>query len=53
MGDRAASHRRQPGFLDPEEAELYRDLLDGTLGLSIRLEQERTSFAAIEQAVAR
>jgi hypothetical protein len=40
-------------LLDPEEAELYRDLLDGTLGLSIRLEQERISFAAIEQALAR
>jgi hypothetical protein len=39
-------------LLDPEEAELYRDLLDGTLGPSIRLEQERISFAAIEQALA-
>jgi hypothetical protein len=38
-------------LLDPEEAELYRDLLDGTLGPSIRLEQERISFAAIEQAL--
>ncbi len=40
-------------LLDPEETELYRDLLDGTLGPSIRLEQERISFAAIEQALAR
>jgi len=40
-------------LLDPEEAELYRDLLDGTLGPSIRLEQERISFAAVEQALAR
>ena len=40
-------------LLDPEEAELYHDLLDGTLGLSIRLEQERISFAAIEQALLR
>jgi hypothetical protein len=39
-------------LLDLEEAELYRDLLDGTLGPSIRLEQERISFAAIEQALA-
>jgi hypothetical protein len=38
-------------LLDPEEAELYRDLLDGTLGPSIRLEQERISFAAIEHAL--
>jgi hypothetical protein len=38
-------------LLDPEEAELYHDLLDGTLGPSIRLEQERISFAAIEQAL--
>jgi len=38
-------------LLDPEEAELYRDLLDGTLGPSIRLEQERVSFAAVEQAL--
>jgi len=40
-------------LLDPEEAELYRDLLDGTLGPSIRLEQERISFAAIEHALGR
>jgi hypothetical protein len=40
-------------LLEPEEAELYQDLLDGTLGLSIRLEQERISFAAIDQALAR
>ncbi len=39
-------------LLDAEEAGLYRDLVDGTLGPSIRLEQERISFAAIEQAVA-
>jgi hypothetical protein len=38
-------------ILDSEEAELYRDLLDGTLGPSIRLEQERISFAAIEHAL--
>jgi hypothetical protein len=39
-------------LLDPDEAELYRDLVDGTLGASVRLEQERISFAAIEQALA-
>jgi hypothetical protein len=38
-------------LLDPEEAELYHDLVDGTLGPSIRLEQERISFAAIGQAL--
>jgi len=39
--------------LDAEEAGLYRDLLDGTLGPSVRLEQERIRFAALEQALAR
>ena len=39
--------------LDAEEADLYRDLLDGTLGPSVRLEQERIRFAALEQALAR
>jgi hypothetical protein len=38
-------------LLDPEETELYRDLLDGTLGSSVRLEQERISFDAIERAL--
>ena len=39
-------------LLDAEEAELYRDLVDGALGPSVRLEQERIRFAAIEQALA-
>ena len=39
-------------LLDAEEAELHRDLVDGTLGPSVRLEQERIRFAAIERAVA-
>ena len=39
-------------LLDTDEAELYRDLVDGTLGPSVRLEQERIRFAAIEQALA-
>ena len=39
-------------LLDAEEAELYRDLVDGTLGPSVRLEQERVAFAAIEQTLA-
>ena len=40
-------------LLDAEEAELYRDLVAGALGPSVRLEQERIRFAAIEQAMAR
>lgn len=39
------------GLLDADEAELYRDLLDGTLGPSVRLEQERIAFAALERAL--
>jgi hypothetical protein len=39
-------------LLDADEADLYRDLVDGTLGRSVRLEQERISFAAIEHALA-
>ena len=39
-------------LLDAEEAELYRDLVEGALGPSVRLEQERIRFAAIEQALA-
>jgi hypothetical protein len=40
-------------MLDADEAELYRDLLDGSLGPSVRLEQERVGFAAIERALSR
>ena len=40
-------------LLDAEEVELYRDLVEGALGPSVRLEQERIRFAAIEQALAR
>ena len=40
-------------LLDAEEMELYRDLMEGALGPSVRLEQERIRFAAIEQALAR
>jgi hypothetical protein len=40
-----------PDLLDPDEASLYRDLADGTLGPSIRLEQERIRFSALEQAL--
>lgn len=37
--------------LDPDEAALYTDLVEDALGKSIRLEQERVSYSAIEQAV--
>ena len=40
-------------LLDAEEVELYRDLVEGALGPSVRLEQERIRFATIQQAVAR
>ncbi len=38
--------------LDAEETALYRDLIADALGPSVRLEQERVRFAAIEQALA-
>jgi hypothetical protein len=34
----------------PDEASLYTDLVEGTMGKSVRLEQERISYAAIQQA---
>jgi hypothetical protein len=37
--------------LTPAELELYADLVGGTLGPAIRLEQERVSFAALKQAL--
>jgi hypothetical protein len=40
-------------LLRPAEAELYRDLVEDTLGRSVRLEQERISYAAIERALQR
>lgn len=36
--------------LVPDEASLYTDLVEGVLGNSVRLEQERVSYAAIRQA---
>lgn len=38
-------------LLDPREARLHRDLLANAFGPSLRLEQERVSFTAIEQAI--
>jgi hypothetical protein len=37
--------------LRPEEADLYRDLVEDSLGASVRLEQERISYAMIERAI--
>lgn len=38
--------------LDPAESVLHADLIAGTYAPSLRLEQERVSFSAIEKAVA-
>jgi hypothetical protein len=38
--------------LDPAEAALYADLISGSYAPSVRLEQERISFSAIEKALA-
>jgi hypothetical protein len=38
-------------LLDGDEAALYRDLAENTLGRSVRLEQERVRFSAIQQAL--
>lgn len=37
-------------MLRPDEAALYHDLVEDTYGTAVRLEQERISYAAIEQA---
>jgi hypothetical protein len=37
-------------LLDAEESQLYQHLVADALGPSVRLEQERVSFAAIQQA---
>jgi hypothetical protein len=38
--------------LDPAESDLYADLISGSYAPSVRLEQERISFSAIEKALA-
>lgn len=38
-------------LLRPAEAELYRDLVEDTLGRSVRLEQERISYGAVLDAI--
>lgn len=39
------------GLLDAQEQELYQDLVDGTFGRAVRLEQERVSFGSVERAL--
>jgi hypothetical protein len=39
------------GLLEPEEQGLYQDLVNGTFGRAVRLEQERVSFASLERAL--
>jgi hypothetical protein len=41
------------GFLNPEERSLYQDLVTAEFAPAVRLEQERISFAAIEQSLLR
>ncbi|AYY13030.1 hypothetical protein EF847_10290 [Actinobacteria bacterium YIM 96077] len=38
--------------LQPDEADLYRDLVEDALGRSVRLEQERISYSDVERALA-
>jgi hypothetical protein len=40
-------------YLHPEEAALYQDLIEDRLGPSVRLEQERIRYSAIEEALRR
>ncbi len=42
---------RTTSHLTPEEALLYRDLVEGTYGESVRLEQERIRFSILECAL--
>lgn len=38
-------------LLTPAEQDLYQDLVNGTFGPAVRLEQERVSFASLEHAL--
>ena len=38
-------------FLDGDEAALYADLVADSLGLSVRLEQERIRYSLVERAM--
>jgi hypothetical protein len=39
------------GLLTPAEQAIYQDLVNGTFGPAVRLEQERVSFASLEHAL--
>jgi hypothetical protein len=39
------------GLLSLAEQAIYQDLVNGTFGLAVRLEQERVSFASLEHAL--
>lgn len=51
MSTRAGSTNARLEHLLPQEAELYRDLVDDSFGSSVRVEQERISFAASGRAL--
>jgi hypothetical protein len=38
-------------LLTAAEQDLYQDLVDGTFGPTVRLEQERVSFASVDRAL--
>jgi hypothetical protein len=40
-----------PSCLTPDEASVYRDLLEDRFGPSVRLEQERIRFSAVRKAI--
>jgi hypothetical protein len=44
---------RAMAHLEPEESAMYRDLVEGTYGPSLRLEQERVRFSSVTQALGR
>jgi hypothetical protein len=46
-----AKHVARLPDLRPAEAELYHDLVEDALGPSVRLEQERVSYSAIQRAI--
>ncbi|MGH3620699.1 MAG: Wadjet anti-phage system protein JetD domain-containing protein, partial [Sciscionella sp.] len=38
-------------LLRPDEADLYRDLVENAFGQAVRLEQERVRFSVVERAL--
>lgn len=51
MGARAEAGERALPLLHPDEADLYRDLVEDALGPSVCLEQGRVRFSAVEEAL--